>query len=125
MCFPHRSKLACAARFALNVGRVGTTRAPSIASSALVVVLACVHCSQPPPGAAEEWPLPATASVGRPGRESAPLPSRAEVVARADALAVSSAKLGGVVGAKLAMQAPALPRRISRVPGQNADALPA
>lgn len=99
------------------------SRTPSIASSTLAVVLACAACS-PPPGA-EELPPAAIASVGRPERSNAPLPGRAEVVARADALAVSAAKVGGVEGAKLAMQAAALRLRVWRVEGKSADALEA
>jgi N-acetylmuramoyl-L-alanine amidase len=55
----------------------------------------------------------------------APLPSRAEVVARADALAVSAAKRGGVEGARLSMEAADLRRRIWRVEGKAADGLEA
>jgi N-acetylmuramoyl-L-alanine amidase len=53
------------------------------------------------------------------------LPSRAEVVAQADALAVSAAKLGGNEGAKLALRAAELRRRIWRVEGKTADGLEA
>jgi N-acetylmuramoyl-L-alanine amidase len=55
----------------------------------------------------------------------APLPNRAEVVARADALAVSAAKQGTVEGAKLLLQAAELRRRIWRVEGKTADGLEA
>jgi N-acetylmuramoyl-L-alanine amidase len=54
-----------------------------------------------------------------------PLPSRAEVVARADELAVASAKTGGLEGAKLAMEASELRSRIWRVEGRSGDALEA
>lgn len=53
------------------------------------------------------------------------MPARAEVVARADALAVQAAKRGGPEGARLAAEAAALRRRIWRVEGNAADALEA
>jgi N-acetylmuramoyl-L-alanine amidase len=53
------------------------------------------------------------------------LSDRAEVVARADALSVRAAKLGGAEGAKLAVDAAELRRRVWRVDGVIADALEA
>ncbi|HEX4337428.1 MAG TPA: N-acetylmuramoyl-L-alanine amidase [Polyangiaceae bacterium] len=88
-------------------------------SSALAALVAACSGPTPPPGG---LPLAASISVGRPERVSA-LPGRAEVVARADELAVSSAKLGGAEGAKLAVQAAELRRRIWRVEGRSADGL--
>src|SRR5260221_13465870 len=55
----------------------------------------------------------------------APLPARAEVVARADELAVRGAKLGGAEGAKVSLEAAALRRRMWRVEGESAGALAA
>lgn len=54
-----------------------------------------------------------------------PLPSRAEVVARADALAVEGAKKGGLEGARLTLEAATLRKRSYRVEATLADALEA
>jgi N-acetylmuramoyl-L-alanine amidase len=62
--------------------------------------------------------------AGRAAAEG-PLPARAEVVARADALAVDGAKKGGPDGAGLTLEAARLRARTFRVEGTLADALEA
>src|SRR5689334_12290693 len=63
-----------------------------------------------------------TASSAAPEPE---LPSRAEVVAQADALSVQAAAKGGADGAGLMVRAAVLRRRVYRVEGVRGDALEA
>ncbi|HVW23957.1 MAG TPA: N-acetylmuramoyl-L-alanine amidase [Polyangiaceae bacterium] len=102
---------------------MGRARLSGIASLLLAMVVAGCGARRAPPG--ESGAL-ASASISIPNvPESVALPSRAEVVAKADELAVAAAKTGGVEGGRLAMQASALRRRIWRVEGKSADALEA
>src|SRR5580765_157911 len=56
---------------------------------------------------------------------AAPLPRRAEVVAKADALSVQGTARGGAEGARLLIQAADLRERVYRLDGVRADALEA
>src|SRR5690349_20554225 len=118
-----REKLARPPRFALDLFDVGRVRGSSVAS--LLLVAAFANAGFPERGVPPCDPTVATsASIAVPSAPArGPLPSRAEVVAHADELAVSAAKSGGVEGAKLAMEASDLRSRIWRVEGRSADAL--
>src|SRR6185295_16488268 len=59
------------------------------------------------------------------GQHQSPLPSRAEVVAKADSLSVQGAARGGADGARLLVEAAALRERVFRIDGVRADALEA
>lgn len=68
-------------------------------------------------------PSPLGSASAQPGAEA--LASRAEVVARADALSVKGTKQGGSEGARLLIQAAELRERVFRLEGIRADALEA
>lgn len=85
------------------------------------MLLAIVACGHEGPGkrgigAAE----PSASAPERP-----PLPSRAEVIAKADGLAVDGTKRGGAEGAALTVKAAELRLRVFRIDGAGADALEA
>jgi N-acetylmuramoyl-L-alanine amidase len=86
------------------------------------VTAMCAACSSSRGNA----PAPlASASASASASTPDPLPSRAETVIRADALAVEGEKRGGADGASLLSKAAALRTRLYRTEGVSADALEA
>lgn len=85
---------------------------------ALSAAMACSADIAKKSGSGEPARIPAAAAT-------APLPSRAEVVQRADELAVKAAHTAGADGARMAVEAASLRGRIWRLERHEADALEA
>jgi N-acetylmuramoyl-L-alanine amidase len=88
----------------------------AVVRSSVLLALACQSKPEPAPVESADWRAP---------WGDAPLPSRTEVVAEADRLAVSGVRRAGERGLREVLQAAALREQIWRLEGRDADALEA